>query len=80
MTTTSTQPSGNNTLIIVIAIVVVAIVAVGAFMLMQDNRSGPERLGDAVQALPDGVDTAAGKLDDQSPAENVERNIDKAVN
>jgi hypothetical protein len=47
---------------------------------MQDNRSGSERIGDAVEALPQGVDNAADKLGDQSPAENVERNVEKAVN
>ncbi|ESQ73814.1 hypothetical protein [Asticcacaulis sp. AC402] len=77
---TSSQSSGNNTLTIVLAIVIIAILAIGAVYLMQDNRSGSERVGDAVQALPQGVDTAADKLGDQSPAENVERNVEKAVN
>lgn len=77
---TATQSSGNNTLTIVLAIIIVAILAVGAVFLMQDNRSGSERIGDAVEALPNGVDNAADKLGDQSPAENVERNVEKAVN
>ena len=77
---TATQTSGNNTLTIVLAIIVAAILAVGAVYLMQDNRSGSERIGDAVEALPQGVDNAADKLGDQSPAENVERNVEKAVN
>ncbi|ESQ85496.1 hypothetical protein ABAC460_23700 [Asticcacaulis sp. AC460] len=77
---TATQSSSNNTLTVVLAIIIVAILAVGAVYLMQDNRSGSERVGDAVQALPNGVDKAADKLGDQSPVENVERNVDKAVN
>ncbi|EGF89599.1 hypothetical protein ABI_40160 [Asticcacaulis biprosthecium C19] len=76
----ATQSSGNNTLTIVLAVIIIAILAVGAVFLMQDNRSGSERVGDAVQALPNGVDNAADKLGDQSPAENVERNVEKAVN
>lgn len=76
---TATQSSGNNTAIIIIAVLIIAALAVGAVFMMQDNRSGSERLGDAVEALPNGVDNAADKLGDQSPAENVQRNAEKAV-
>lgn len=77
---TATQSSGNNTGIIILAVLIIAVLAVGAVFLMQDNRSGSERVVDAVEALPNGVDNAADKLGDQSPAENVQRNVDKAVN
>ncbi len=71
--------SGNNSLVIVLAVIIVALAAVGAVYLMQDHRSSAERVGDAVKALPHGVDKAAGKLDDQPPAQNVVNNIDKAA-
>jgi hypothetical protein len=76
---TATQSTGNNTGIIILAVLIIAALAVGAVVMMQDHRTGSERLGDAVQALPKGVDNAADKLGDQSPAENVERNTEKAV-
>ena len=76
---TAAQPSSNNTAIIILAVLIIAALAVGAVFMLQDNRSGSERLGDAVEALPNGVDNAADKLGDQSPAENVQRNAEKAV-
>ncbi len=75
---TTTQSSGNNGLVVIIAVAVIAILAVGAIFLMQDHRSGSERVGDAIEAAPHGLDKAADKLGDQAPADNVERNLDKA--
>ncbi|MBW8883039.1 MAG: hypothetical protein JF615_16945 [Asticcacaulis sp.] len=77
---TATQTSGNSTLVTVLAVAIIAIIAVAAIYLMQDHRSSSERVSDAIQTLPKGVGKAADKLDDQPPAQNVERNIDKAVN
>ncbi len=79
MATVATQGS-NNTAIIILAILIVAILAVGGVYLMQDHRSGSERVGDAVAALPKGVDKAANKLGDQAPAKNIERNLKDATN
>jgi len=78
MATVATQGS-NNTATIILSILIIAILAVGAVWMMQDHRSGSERVGDAVAALPRGVDKAAGKLDDQAPAQNVKRNVDDAT-
>ncbi len=75
---TSSSSSDNNSLIVIIAVAIIAILAVGAIFLMQDNRSGSERVGDAIEAAPHGLGKAADKLGDQAPAENVERNLDKA--
>ncbi|MGA9658552.1 MAG: hypothetical protein WBQ60_05600 [Asticcacaulis sp.] len=75
----STASGYSAGVLTVLAIIVVAIAAIGAFYLMQDNRSGAERAGDAIEALPNGVDKAADKLGDQSPAENVERNLGDAA-
>ena len=76
---TTTQPSSGNTgVLVILAVAVIAIVAVAAIYLMQDHRTGGQRVGDAIEALPHGVDKAANKLDDQPPAQNVERNLDDA--
>lgn len=79
MATVATQ-GGNNTATIILTILIVAILAVGAVWMMQDHRSGSERVGDAVTALPHGVDKAADKLGDQAPAQNVKRNVKDATN
>ncbi|BEV12301.1 hypothetical protein ATDW_27970 [Asticcacaulis sp. DW145] len=81
MANTTTAPGkGTNSILILIGVAVIALLAVGAVFLMQDNRSGSERLGDAVEALPQGVDKAANELGDQPPAENIKRNAEKATN
>lgn len=81
MASTTTAPSkGTNSILILIGVAVIALLAVGAVFLMQDNRSGSERMGDAVEALPQGVDKAADELGDQPPAENIKRNAEKATN
>lgn len=81
MANTTTAPGkGTNSILILIGAAVIALLAVGAVFLMQDNRSGSERLGDAVEALPQGVDKAANELGDQPPAENIKRNAEKATN
>ncbi|MCA1934686.1 MAG: hypothetical protein LDL37_04485 [Asticcacaulis sp.] len=81
MASTTTAPGkGTNSILILIGVAVIALLAVGAVFLMQDNRSGSERMGDAVEALPQGVDKAADELGDQPPAENIKRNAEKASN
>lgn len=81
MASTTTAPrKGTNSILILIGVAVIALLAVGAVFLMQDNRSGSERMGDAVEALPQGVDKAADELADQPPAENIKRNAEKATN
>lgn len=78
MAVTATQ-GNNNTAVVIVTILIVAILAIGAVYLMQDHRTGSERVGDAVAALPHGVDKAANKLGDQAPAKNVERNLKDAT-
>ncbi|MFP1131489.1 hypothetical protein [Asticcacaulis sp. W401b] len=81
MASTTTAPGkGTNSILILIGVAVIALLAVGAVFLMQDNRSGSERMGDAVEALPQGVDKAADELGDQPAAENIKRNAEKATN
>ncbi|UDF02286.1 hypothetical protein [Asticcacaulis sp. AND118] len=80
MATMTTSPGkGTNGILILIGVAIIAILAVGAVFMMQDNRSGSERMGDAVEALPQGVDKAADELGDQPPAENIERNAEKVT-
>ncbi len=79
MAISNSTSGGNNAAVIILAVIVVALLAVGAVYMMQDHRTGGERLGDAVQTLPKGLDKAAKKLDDQPPAQNVERNLDDAA-
>ena len=74
-----TTGSGNNGLAVILAVIIIAIVAVAAVWLMQDHRSGSERVGDAVATLPKGLDKAADKLGDQAPAQNVTDNIKDAT-
>lgn len=78
MAMTATQ-GGSNTAVVILTILIVAILAIGAVYLMQDHRTGSERVGDAITALPHGVDKAANKLGDQPPARNVERNLKDAT-
>jgi type II secretory pathway pseudopilin PulG len=80
MATSNTQPSTGNTngLLVVLAVAIIAIAAVVAVYLMQDNRSSSERVGDAIEAVPQGLDKAANQLGDQPPAKNVERNLGDA--
>lgn len=57
----------------VMVIVVLAIVALLGWMLltMPDQRSTGQKLGDAVDALPHGVDKAARQLEDRTPGQKI---------
>ena len=80
MATTLNQPSsGSNGVVVILAVIIIAIAAVAAVWLMQDHRSGAERVGDAIATAPQGLGKAAKKLDDQPPGKNVERNLDDAA-
>jgi hypothetical protein len=49
--------------------ILVAVIAVLAFFTLPDRRTPGEKVGDAITALPHGVDRAAGELGDKTPAE-----------
>lgn len=66
--------------IVVVLLVVLAAIAGYAFFNMRDNRTGAERVGDAVSALPNGIDKAARELEDRTPAERVGDAVGDAVN
>ena len=75
---TATDTSGN-TAVVLLAVAIIAVIAVAAVYLMQDHRSTSQRLGDAVQALPQGPGKAVNKLGDQPPAVNVANNVKDAA-
>lgn len=57
----------------VLVIIVVAIVAIVgyAFLTMPDRRTTGEKIGDAVDALPQGPDKAIRQLEDRTPGERL---------
>lgn len=72
----------NNTLTVVLvtAIVVIAVMA-GGYFLFQPKRPQTlgERLDAAAQELSKGIDGAAGKFDDRSPAQKAADDAGKAM-
>jgi hypothetical protein len=67
----------NKAIYFVLGGVVVAAIAIVLFTL-PDRRTTGERVGDAVDALPHGVNAAAGQLRDRTPAEKAGDAIQKA--
>jgi hypothetical protein len=61
-------------------IALVAVVALAVFVSLPDRRTTGERLGDAVETLPQGVDKAADELGDKPPAERAADKVEKEVN
>lgn len=60
----------NRTLLGVLIIVVLAVVAYGA-LTMRDNRTFGQKISDAADALPQGVDKAARQLEDRTPGQKL---------
>lgn len=70
---------GKNGIYILCGLALVVIIAV--FLLnLPDNRSGPQRVSDAVEALPKGVDKTDDQLKDRNPVEKAGDAIDKKTN
>ena len=63
----NTQP---KTLIIILVTIFLGIVIWG-ILTMPDQRSAGQKIGDAVDALPQGVDKAARQLEDRTPGEKL---------
>jgi len=76
---TTVDNSGNNAALTILAVLLIVIAAVGVIYMMQDHRSAGQRVGDAVQALPQGPAKAVDKLGDQPPAVNLKDNAKAAV-
>jgi hypothetical protein len=69
MSNPSSKPLSKSLIIIV----VIAVLGVLAFALltMPDNRTAGEKIGDAVDALPQGIGKAAEQLEDRTPGEKL---------
>ncbi len=65
--TTNSSFRGLGAAIIILAIAVVA----WAVLTMPDQRSTGQKVGDAIDALPQGVDKAARQLENRSPGEKL---------
>jgi hypothetical protein len=63
------KSTGKN-LLFVAAIVVVGIIGYG-LLYAPDQRTTGEKIVDAVDALPDGLDKAARQLEDRTPADKL---------
>jgi len=60
----------NRTLTGIVIVVILAVVAYGV-LTMRDQRSTGEKVGDAIDALPHGVDKAARQLEDRTPGQKL---------
>lgn len=61
--------SGRNLLIAIVLLV--AAVLVWGVLVMPDQRSTGQKIGDAVNALPQGVDKAGRQLENRTPGEKL---------
>lgn len=65
------QPQGK-TMMTIGAVFVVVIAIIGLLILTTpDTRSPGDKIGDAINELPNGVDKAARQLEDRTPAEKL---------
>lgn len=66
----------------VLIAVVVGVIGIGGYYAFNaaDNRTAGERIGDAVDELPNGVDNAARELESRTPAERLGDDIKDATN
>ncbi len=63
------QPQGKNLMIIGL---VVILAIIGFYVLnAPDKRSAGDKIGDAINELPNGVDKAARQLEDRTPADKL---------
>ena len=60
----------NKRFIIVIVVIVVAVMG-WAFLTMPDQRTGGEKIGDAIDAMPQGPTKAYEQLQDRTPGERL---------
>jgi len=63
--------SGNNKALWFALLAIVAAIVAWQVLTMPDQRTTGEKIGDAVDALPDGVDKAARQLEDRTPGEKL---------
>lgn len=63
----------NQNMKTILIVIVVAVLAILGYQMLTapDNRSTGERIGDAVDALPEGPGKAIDELGDKTPGERV---------
>lgn len=67
------QPSQNSSGKFLVTAALVAVIAIVSYYILTapDNRNAGEKLGDAINELPNGVDKAARQLEDRTPADKL---------
>ena len=64
--------STSQNKILITSVVAILVVVAGYYILTKpDPRNNAEKLADAVNELPNGVDKAARQLEDRTPAEKL---------
>lgn len=73
--------NNDKSVIYGILVILVAVVGIGAYAMMTqpDTRTPDEHIGDAVNALDEGVDNAARELEDRTPAERLQDDYEDAT-
>lgn len=72
--------NSKNTKIIIGTLAVAALVVVGVYALnLPDTRSTGERISDAAGKLDEGVDDAVRELEDRTPLERAQDEIEDAT-
>ncbi len=70
----------NNTKTITIVFAVAIVAIVGIFVLnAPDRRSTGDKIGDAIERLDEGVDDAARELENRTPAERIQDELNDAT-
>lgn len=70
--------SNSKGLLALILIIVLGVIAWGV-LTMPDQRSTGDKVGDAVDALPQGVGKAAEQLEDRTPGEKLGDSISEST-
>ena len=61
----------NNRNLLIMLIVAVLAIGAWAVLAMPDRRSTGQRVGDAIDALPNGLDAASRNLERRTPGEKI---------
>ena len=65
--------------LILVILALLAVFGAYKFMTKPDERTAIERVGDAVKALPDGMDEAQKQLEDKSAADKIGDKVKELV-
>ncbi len=57
--------------LLIVAVIVIVAVLSYALLTMRDQRSAGEKIGDAIDALPQGADKAERQLEDRTPGQKL---------